>query len=277
LDVGAEIYQQPHSVESEHNENRPFPSRSMIQSSALIKAFDPISLKEMENVTLMNRVDTKFTFRRDQLPHILAEMIPHYRLLEVNGVRASRYETLYFDNQKLDLYAKHHSGKFTRYKMRYRKYVDSDLCFFEIKAKNNKGRTIKQRIAREAIHHEIEGDSEQLLKKETPFSAPDFKPVIWVNFTRLTFVSKSSPERLTIDLSLSYKNDLIEASFPKLVIAEVKQDRASSASAFIKLMREQKIWEGSMSKYCFGIVNLYPRVKMNLFKERLKQLRELAV
>ena len=160
--------------------------------------------------------------------------------------------------------------------MRYRKYVDSDLCFFEIKAKNNKGRTIKQRIAREAIHDEIEGDAEQLLKKETPFSATDFKPVIWVNFTRLTFVSKSSPERLTIDLSLSYKNELIEASFPKLVIAEVKQDRASSASPFIKLMRGQKIWEGSMSKYCFGIVNLYPRVKMNLFKERLRQLRELA-
>ena len=248
----------------------------MPESESKLDAFDPISLTEMDNVKLMNRVDTKFTFRVDQLPHILEEMIPQYRLLEVNGVRASRYETLYFDNHRLDLYARHHSGKFTRYKMRYRKYVDSDLCFFEIKAKNNKGRTIKQRIEREAIRHEIEGESEKLLKKETPFSAADFKPIIWVNFTRLTFVSKSSPERLTIDVSLSYKNELMEVSFPKLVIAEVKQDSSTSASPFIKLMRNRKIWQGSMSKYCFGIVNLYPRVKMNLFKERVRQLRELA-
>ena len=55
-----------------------------------------------------------------------------------------------------------------------------------------------------------------------------------------------------------------------------QHDECRHDALSIKLMREQKIWEGSMSKYCFGIVNLYPRVKMNLFKERLKQLRELA-
>lgn len=31
-----------------------------------------------------------------------------------------------------------------------------------------------------------------------------------------------------------------------------------------------------MSKYCFGIIHLFPGVKMNLFREQVKQLKELT-
>ena len=135
------------------------------------------------------------------------EMLPHYRVLEVSGTRFHRYETLYFDTGNLDLYSKHHSGKFTRHKIRYRKYLDSQLCFFEVKTKTNKGRTLKQRIRRADIREVIEGEAEALLRKETPFRASDFRPALQVDFTRLTFVGKSSPERLTIDMNLSYRVD----------------------------------------------------------------------
>ena len=243
----------------------------------ILDTFEPVSLAEMDNVKLMDRFDSKFTFRIDHLPRVLEEMKPYYRVLEVGGVRASRYETLYFDTNSLLLYSRHHTGKFTRYKVRYRKYVDSDLCFFEIKAKNNKGRTIKKRIERKSVESAIAGEPEELLNTETKLCAKDLKAMIQVNFTRLTFVSKACPERLTIDLQLSYKNEVSAVSFPKLVIAEVKRERSSASSPFIKVMRACKIWEGSMSKYCFGIVNLFPRVKMNLFKERIRQIRQLAV
>lgn len=243
---------------------------------AIIQQFDPISLSEMEGVKLMDRLDAKFTFRVDQFPGILQEMLPHYRVLEVKGARANRYETLYFDTDDFALFARHHSGKFARYKVRFRRYVDSDLCFFEVKAKNNKGRTVKQRIRRDAILRAVEGDAEDLLRQATPLRANDFKPVLWVHFTRFTFVSKTTPERVTIDLNLAYENKAARVDFPKLVIAEVKQDKSSLNSPFIRIMRERRIWQGSMSKYCFGIVNLYPRVKMNLFKERVKQLKLLA-
>lgn len=206
-----------------------------------LKVFEPISLSEMENVKLMDRLDTKFTFHSNRLAAILEAMRPDYCVLEVKGVRASRYETLYFDTGNLDLYARHHSGKFSRHKIRYRRYLDSELCFFEVKAKNNKGRTIKKRIQRQEIPSDIETESEQLLRTETPFAARDLKPAIWVNFTRLTFVSKASPERLTIDLQLSYKRGSAEVSFPQLVIAEVKQERSSSPSPFLKLMRDLRI------------------------------------
>ncbi len=244
--------------------------------SATLERLDPISLEEMDEVRLMDRVDTKFTFRNEQLPQVLKAVLDRYRILEIKGQRASHYQTLYFDTDQLALYLQHHRGKLARYKIRCRKYVESDTCFFEIKTKTNKGRTQKQRISCNKIVSEIAGESEELLKKETNLSAGELKPRLWVNFTRLTFVSKSARERLTIDLNLSYQNERMRRSFPKLVIAEVKQDRASSASHFVRQMNHERIWNGSMSKYCFGIVNLYPHVKMNLFKEKIRQLQQLA-
>lgn len=242
----------------------------------IVERFESVSLAAMDGVKLLDRFDTKFTFRTDQLTGILEEMVPHYRILQVGDARSHRYETLYFDTNNLALYSRHHSGKFARQKVRYRKYLDSQLCFFEVKTKTNKGRTLKKRIRRADFQEVIEGESEVLLRTETPFCAPDFHPALQVDFTRLTFVGKHSPERLTIDLNLSYGAEGKSLHLPKLVIAEVKRDRSSSVSVFTEAMRRHRIWAGSMSKYCFGVANLYPLVKRNLFQERLRQIQKLA-
>ena len=42
--------------------------------SALLDLFHPISLKELDEVKLMNRVDTKFAFSMDDLETILPEL-----------------------------------------------------------------------------------------------------------------------------------------------------------------------------------------------------------
>jgi len=248
----------------------------MSELDAIIERFESVSLEGMDNVKLLDRFDTKFTFRKDQLSGIFDEILSHYLVLEVSGTRFHRYETLYFDTGNLGLYSKHHSGKYTRHKVRYRKYVDSQLCFFEVKAKTNKGRTLKQRVRRTEIREVIEGEAEALLCKETPFCASNFRPALQVEFTRLTFVGKSAPERLTIDMNLSYRVGGKSLLLPSLVIAEVKRDRSSSESFFVEAMRRRRIWQGSMSKYCFGVANLYPLVKRNLFKERIRQIQELA-
>jgi len=112
----------------------------------ILANFDPIMLEEMDSVKLMDRTDTKFVFSFDQLPGILEAIRPYYRALEISGTRVSKYETLYYDTDDFNLYQRHHCGKMNRYKIRSRKYVESDLHFFEVKYKNNKGRTINNRI-----------------------------------------------------------------------------------------------------------------------------------
>src|SRR5437868_6547196 len=104
----------------------------------ILSQYQPVSLQEMDNVKLMDRTDLKFVFSHRDLPDILIEVMPHYRSLEASGVRISRYETLYYDTVNFELYNRHHSGKMNRYKIRSRKYVESDLHFFEIKYKNNR-------------------------------------------------------------------------------------------------------------------------------------------
>lgn len=242
----------------------------------LLKDFDTISLSELDSVQLLDRMDTKFVFRTGLLPEILRGMAKEYRVLEIERVRASRYESLYFDTDGLDLYTKHHSGKLNRHKLRFRKYLDSGLCFFEIKLKTNKGRTIKTRLQRHEIERQIEGAAAELLNAATQFQAGELKPKLSVLYTRCTFAGKRTSERLTIDLGLRYANGSSEAAFPNLVIAELKQEQSATDSPFIGTMRKHRIHAGGISKYCFGITQLYPDIKQNLFKQKAKYIKELA-
>ena len=76
----------------------------MTAAKNILLNFDPISLKEMDGVALMNRTDVKFVFSKEKLPQFLEQLMEHYYVLDVNGNRISRYESLYFDTQKFDLY-----------------------------------------------------------------------------------------------------------------------------------------------------------------------------
>ena len=44
-----------------------------------------------------------------------------------------KYSTLYFDTNDKILYKHHHNKKGNRHKIRMRKYIDSNICFLEIK------------------------------------------------------------------------------------------------------------------------------------------------
>jgi hypothetical protein len=227
----------------------------------------------MDNVKLMDRTDTKYVFRQEFLPGLLAEVMNEYRVLDVNGHRISRYESLYFDTKNFDLYMSHHRGRPNRYKIRCRKYVESELHFFEVKFKNNKGRTIKDRVKQKYIDGSIKDNAETLLLEKTPLDAQHLEAKLWVNYSRITLVNKNSPERVTIDVDLTFKNDVCDKKIHDLVIVEVKQDKAR-ASAFIRLMKKYHIREGSMSKYCFGVISLFDTIKKNNFKPKLILLKK---
>ena len=90
----------------------------------------------------------------------------------------------------------------------------------------------------------------------------------------MTLVSKTTHERLSIDLDLTFKNDLKKVNYRKFVIAEVKQERIGT-SVFTDLMRKYNLREGSISKYCLGIISLYENVKYNNFKAKLRKIKAL--
>ena len=110
----------------------------MSHYSKYLDEFNSVSLKDMEDVTLMKRVDTKFILNELSLKSILKELTADYNILEIDGLRLMKYNSLYFDTPDKKFYHDHHNKRINRVKVRIRKYVDSDLSFLEIKIKDKK-------------------------------------------------------------------------------------------------------------------------------------------
>lgn len=243
--------------------------------SEILNRFDGITLKEMDSVALLDRVDTKYLFKVDLLPDILKKIMTEYYVLDIKNVRMSNYETIYYDTEDLSFYNQHHNGKLNRYKIRERCYMDSNLSFFEIKYKNNKNRTIKKRIKIKEISESLIPEAKEFLNEKTGLDPDSFYAKLLVKYSRITLVSKSSKERVTIDSELSYKSNDYSHSYPQIVIAEVKQGK-NQPSSFIRMMKEHHIRPSSLSKYCLGIVATNNEIKNNLFKEKILYLNKLC-
>ena len=228
----------------------------------------------MEGVKLMDRTDTKFCFRADQLENVLAEVMPFYKCVEIANKRISSYQTIYYDTKELMLYYEHHNGHLNRYKIRHRTYLDSNLSFLEVKFKNNKGRTIKERIKEKDTSSILESNANQFLTAELPFNPNLLAPVVVINYGRITLVNKKSAERVTIDLNLNFKKENNNVSLDTLIIAEVKQEKKKT-SAFLNTMKKFHVREGSISKYCFAIALTHEHVKKNNFKQKINALKNI--
>lgn len=229
----------------------------------------------MDSIKLMERVDTKYVFKVELLPSLLQSLAGNYRILEVDGNRLTTYESLYFDCKAFDLYYRHHQGKMNRYKIRFRKYVESDLSFFEVKYKNNKDRTIKKRIKQKDISLNLQNEAIEFLQKHTTLTPSNMEAKMFVYYKRITLVNNKLTERVTIDLDLSYADlNSSKIKFENLVIVEIKQDKASDSDMAATLKRTH-IREGSISKYCLGIATLFENIRANNFKERINQFKKI--
>lgn len=245
------------------------------ETNLALEQFKTIGLQDMERVKLMNRVDVKFVIPLHLLSEIIKECQPFYQLLEINDDSICSYETLYYDTSDLTLYHQHHTGRLNRYKVRFRNYVGSNLSFFEIKHKTNKGRTIKTRIVQpNNANINLNSDASEFLEKSTPFNSSEMKGNIWVNYQRITLVNKTSNERLTIDINLTFKNGENTVRYNQVAIAEVKQERFG-ASPIIDIFKKYNLRPGSISKYCLGILSIFEEVKINRFKRKLLYFKKI--
>ncbi|MFM8710199.1 MAG: VTC domain-containing protein, partial [Sphingomonadales bacterium] len=110
--------------------------------SSILGSFEPITLDQTnEQASLLKRMDTKYVIRPVQLPEVLSRWAMTHRILEIENKRIFGYHSVYYDTPGLQLYHAHHSGAGNRVKFRTREYTDSQLCFYEIKMRNNKGVT----------------------------------------------------------------------------------------------------------------------------------------
>lgn len=257
----------------------------MTSIERILATFDPISLNEMESVKLMNRIDTKYAVPLSALPAILEAAQNGYYAQEINGTRIATYDTMYYDTETLDMYIRHHDRQLVRQKIRVRQYVESDLTFLEIKRKNNKGRTKKERISVPGfgITGDTLGDSkrerwsvEDFIAAKSRYRWTELSPHLSTRFHRITLVNKAKTERLTIDMDLVWENIVSGESktFPELVIIELKRD-GNMPSQMTQIMLSQRLKPLKISKYCIGTALTTPGLKKNRFKAKIRSIEKM--
>ncbi|MGK0138150.1 MAG: hypothetical protein ACI9DJ_001606 [Algoriphagus sp.] len=237
--------------------------------------FRPISLQHMDEVALFNRADTKFILPLTKIPEILKAVINDYNILEVNSDRIMTYKSLYFDTPDYAFYKWHHNGKLNRLKVRIRNYVESNIYFLEVKSKNGKGITKKNRIACHGFETNLSTESKQFINKTTKDKFT-LEAIIENRFNRITLVSLAKKERVTVDFNLHYKNNSREKTFENLAIIEIKQKDVDRGSPVYKALKKRAILPYGISKYCLGMVNIYDNIKYNAFKKVKLKIQKLT-
>lgn len=240
----------------------------------VIHSFNPIFLKDMDKVSLMKRVDTKFLLARKSLSELLQTINQDYFILEIDGKRLMSYSSIYFDTDDKHFYHTHHDNKKGRTKVRIRQYVDSDIQFLEVKQKDKKGITNKKRIPLDTFSSDLNGHHSFV--NDVTGQSYQLESSITNNFQRITLVNKNLQERVTIDLHLSYEHDEQSRKVDDLVIIEVKQPKFDRSSTIVQELKSYRSHPYSFSKYCIGIASLNPDIKHNRFKEKILKVNKLT-
>ena len=245
----------------------------------ILDGFDTISLDEMSSIRLMNRIDSKYLAIEEQLARLLELARNEYMVQSIDGIRQSEYSTQYLDDRFNTMYLNHHNGRLTRQKVRIRTYVDTGDNFFEVKLKNNHGRTKKKRIHLTGADTYVQDGAAEFLEEHGMLSIPlsDMMPKVANRFKRITLVNNARTERLTIDRHLSFHNveTGLDRIMENLVVIEVKRD-GNTYSPIQDLLRELRIFPSGFSKYCIGMALTTPGIKRNMFNERIRKIEKLT-
>lgn len=243
----------------------------------LIGIFPFISLEEMGKVKLMNRIDTKFITNRHQVINLLELASSGYLMQKIDERCNMPYFTRYFDTFDADMYYQHQRGKKNRRKVRIRKYEGSEVDpFLEIKIKNNRGRTKKERL--NITEGEEIFDFSEFVEKYSLYPVETLTPVIDNHFYRITLVNQEMTERVTIDTGLEFKN-IITGNYidlSDLAIIEWKRDTMSVKSGISSLIRKLPIYESGFSKYCVGMAITNPDLKQNKLKPKIRLIERIC-
>jgi VTC domain-containing protein len=189
------------------------PEEVAVPLQEVAASFAPIGLAVLDDqAALATRSERKYVLDVRTFERLISQLIPHYLILEIEGVRVFPYDTVYFDTPAWTTYRQHLQERRRRFKVRTRLYSASGPCFFEVKLKGGRGQTIKRRIEREVEEHgsltwPALAFLERELQRAYGASPPDaLAPALRTSYRRLTLAGRAGAERLTFDFERTATN-----------------------------------------------------------------------
>lgn len=244
-----------------------------------IAAREPVTLDELNrSAALLTRVDRKYVLTAAEADAFVLGLPRDARVLEIEGRRRFGYHSTYFDTPALTCYLGTAHRRRRRYKVRTRRYLDTDLQFLEVKTRRA-GATVKHRVPWEEPIRRLDGDARRYvidaLGEEQLRLDGDLAPVLDVTYTRSTFLMPHGAARATVDTHLEWfdRQTGDERSADGLVIVETKSGSGPSAADRVLWGRGHR--PVAMSKYATGLATLRPDLPHNRWRRLLTQT-ELA-
>lgn len=240
-----------------------------------------ITLDELNaEAGLLTRMDRKYLVPPDDAQEVIDTLAPRARVLQIDGLRDFRYASTYFDTPALDAFFLAARKRRRRYKVRTRTYVDSDLCFLEVKTNGSREATVKDRLtysADDADRLTDEGRDfvvERLVESDT--CQPDearqiadaLAPVMDTTYERTTLHLPDDSARATIDAALTWgalgpdgaRTDR-RVIVNGLTVMETKNP--STAAPTDRLLWARGHRPTRLSKYATGMAVLHERLPTN--------------
>lgn len=250
-------------------------NRAAASLAALASDLPGIGLSELNAAAgLQTRVDTKYLLTPEQMVAVLNQMTGQLRVLDIDGQRSFRYESVYFDTAALQTFRDHRQGRRQRFKVRTRLYENSGDCMLEVKVKNGRGSTVKHRMAYPAAQRFVLNDQgrafiAQVLADEYGARAPKLEAALIGGYRRTTFVDLEDGARMTCDTNLNWRDEVDRVAGPDAVLVETKS--ASGASRIDLALRAAGIRPVRISKYCVGTALLHPHLPANPWNRLLRE------
>jgi VTC domain len=232
------------------------------QVGRAVGALPAIDLPTLDaGAALLTRVDRKYVVPVDTFVRLVHALDESWTALEIDGRRLFGYSSVYFDTPDFVTYRAHLQGRRRRFKVRVRRYVDSDDCMLEVKRKGLRGVTVKERRAHPIWEQTELGDAGRVFVDRflhgygDPGLTGRMDPVVVTGNRRTTLACLSGHSRLTIDTDLACGwGSSHSALRPGMVVLESKVE--GHASQVDRLLRGFGVRPVPISKYCVGVASL---------------------
>jgi hypothetical protein len=234
----------------------------------------PVGLGELEaRAALLARTERKYLLQLADVPALLGAAPGAMRVLRIEGLRSFAYASVYFDTTDLVSYRTAAHPRRRRFKVRTRAYLDSRLCWVEVKTRGPRGITVKDRRvhpfdARQALGEGSDFVDDMLVARSVAqVRSQSLAPTLLVRYRRATFLLPESASRVTVDSDLLWTDGVGARQLPGLAVVETKT--TSGACAVDRLLWSRGYRPGRMSKYATCLAALRPELPATRWRRTL--------
>jgi hypothetical protein len=192
-------------------------------------------------------------------------------VLEIDGNRCFRYESVYFDTEDLASYYAAARGRRRRFKVRTRAYLDSGRCALEVKTRGGRGETTKERSDHPLERRDqLTDDALSFVRHRLPRLNRELAPVLTTRYRRATLVDRRAGSRVTCDADLEcVAPDGSRVALEGYLLVETKSTGAPTVA-------DRLLWSAgerpvTISKFGVGMAALNPHLPANKWNRTLRR------